>query len=398
MRLPLPVGGLVTALACLTAALGLTTAVAGPGAAAAGPRSAGMPFGMSVGAVGAAVRLTPNGCDQSQLIVDPSGHAHGFAVCRNATTGRHYVSYLEGSGSTWHTTVTSVNSFLVSVADDGVNTYAMIYDTHQDLRLVIRSRAGRLSNNLLQHTPTTAWADGSIIAAGGRWWAVWSVPAAACGCNQLWSARTMGTAHATHNTYLRGIEPFLAKRGGSAILTWLQGGIGSAPDGTTGVIAIGYPTATGFTQSLTGIRGALYPVVAIDGPRLALSWQSRVNGLWGVEFRDQVAGRWVGHRFTPNIDELIDPVHAVFTSQIPVQVSGGVVSLAWTTRRNAAVTATVLAQRVGTAWTTTLLADNQPGRHGNRLASLTMVGGRAFVAMTHVGNGAGDYYDVLRRE
>ena len=341
--------------------------------------------------------MTPDGCDQSRVVVDASGRGHGFTNCRDAVTGAHHLGYVEGSGTTWHTTVTTISSFVVSAADDGTNTYALAFTPGRQVRLVIRSRSGHLSSTLLQHTPNSAWADGSIIAAGGRWWAVWSVPDAACGCSHLWTARTMSTPYGSHNTYLRGIQPSLALRGRSSVLAWLKDGRSAAADGTTGVVAVGYPTATGFTQNVVGVRGALYPVVATVGGSPVLNWQSRLNGAWGVEFRQLTASGWVGRRLGPTVDRSVDPDHALFTDPVPMQVGPHTVSLAWTTRRSSTTTVTVLARRIGSTWTTTLVGDGRPGGHGNRVAALSGSGAHLDLILTHIGTSTTEYYDVRRR-
>ena len=70
----------------------------------------------------------------------------------------------------------------------------------------------------------------------------------------------MLTLYSAHRTTLIGANPYLANRVTTAILMWSEG------YGSGGSIAVGYPTATAFTQSRPGFAG-YYPSVSMVGGR-----------------------------------------------------------------------------------------------------------------------------------
>ena len=366
---------IASAVSLLTA-VALVAAVAPPATAAPAPR-----LTPAVRSYTAPVRIAPNGCSPALLVFDGTGRGHGFTTCPQA-------AYIEGAGSSWKVVKGADQGIPASVADDGVNTYALFSNGFGVLRLLIRSRAtGRLTVKVLSTTYYGGPNEATVIGRGGRWWAVWGVSDGGCACNQLWTARTMLTPYSAHRTTLIGANPYLANRGSSAILTWSQGYTWG------GSVAVGYPTTSGFTQSRPGFAG-IFPSVSVAGGTLRLTYQTGFNH---VVYQQLVNGHWSGHTFTRTLTYRSAQAYGIFHRPVPIVVSGSVVRLGWSTPHSSTVHATVVAKRVGSTWTETLVSDGLTSPLGNDLASMGMAGSQTVLVITHVTSNPNTTFDVVRR-
>lgn len=205
----------------------------------------------------------------------------------------------------------------------------------------------------------------------------------------------MLTPYSAHNTYLTGIDPYLAKRGRSALLTWSAGG------GSGGQVAYGYPTTTGFTQLSTGASGAL-PTVTTAGGVLRFTYVSSYLGTtrtYTLYYRELVNGVWrqtalapgVAVAWTGGADPEIVPIAPV--------VDGSTVSVAYTTIRTGPIYVPTVSQRVNGVWSRTAVTDGQTLVKGAGAAGLGSVGGRLTLVSSHLGSvPATSSYDVARRQ
>lgn len=151
----------------------------------------GMGPAQAVAAFGAAVRVTPTGCLITKATWDGTGTARGFASCYLSGTYRRTVVYVQGTGSTWRSTAvgSGVDAEVLSTADDGVNTYALLAgswgsDATRRLRVLTRTRAGAVSIRALMTVSSKARGGRSspTPGAGGRCGRGRTAAAAATGC------------------------------------------------------------------------------------------------------------------------------------------------------------------------------------------------------------------------
>lgn len=157
--------------------------------------------------------------------VDADGLVHGFANVTGRTTGE--IRYFEGRGSRWTVLATPYRGDVLSVAVDRTGTY-VLHRAPDGLRISKRLRDGRWTGGHLlvpqAAVPPVASVEADLVAADGRWWAVWSwLPAAAM---DVFEAGTVGGGF--HSDRVTGSPapdraPTLALTPGGAALVWQRG-------------------------------------------------------------------------------------------------------------------------------------------------------------------------------
>ena len=161
--------------------------------------------------------------------VDADGVVHGFANVSGRTTGE--IRYVEGRGSRWTVLASPYRGDVLSTAVDRTGTY-VLHRAPDGLRISKRLRDGRWTGGHLlvpqAAVPPVASVQADLVAADGRWWAVWSwLPAAALDVHE---AGTFGggirTGRVTGSP-APDTSPTLALTSGrrtGAVLVWLRSG------------------------------------------------------------------------------------------------------------------------------------------------------------------------------
>ena len=360
------------------------------------------PASAAVAPFGPPAAITPPGCFQTRVTFDRFGYARGYAQCMVDTVFGLYA--VQGSGAVWRRTRVTVGYWdVLDVADDGINTYALVRGSTTDVALqpvegpttwataaspgglenvedqlsvVIRSRAGRVTTRVLQlRQGSVEPSHGSVIGYGGRWWAVWAIPDAACACEEIWTARTMLAPYRAHRTGLHGRTPDLANRGNSAVLTWSEGPT------VGGHIAYGFPRGGDFTVIKTGYEG-FQPVISYAGGVYRIAYNSSVSGQGRPVLVTRSAGGWRSFDLTTVTGRGLGPTGV---DPIFLAVTGTTVTLAWTTRRADGPWAAMVARRVGGVWSARRVPDGLTGSAGSLATDLSHVRGRAYLVLDHVG-------------
>jgi hypothetical protein len=158
--------------------------------------------------------------------VDADGLVHGFANVTGRTTGE--IRYFEGRGSRWTVLATPYRGDVLSTAVDRTGTY-VLHRAADGLRISKRLRDGRWTGGHLlvpqAAVPPVASVEADLVAADGRWWAVWSwLPAATM---DVFEAGTVGGAFRTGRVTgspAPDRAPTLALTPDGAALVWQRGG------------------------------------------------------------------------------------------------------------------------------------------------------------------------------
>jgi hypothetical protein len=132
----------------------------------------------------------------TRLRQDTAGLAHGFAGVECGAQ-RDIIQYLEGSKASWRSARTPWRGRVLATAWDGTGTYLLFTKAEADgtsIHVAKRTGAGAFSTprKLGQAPFGIQVTGGSMVAARGRWWGVWS-EAPVSGGAELYQARTLGT-------------------------------------------------------------------------------------------------------------------------------------------------------------------------------------------------------------
>jgi hypothetical protein len=256
--------------------------------------------------LGPAVTITNSPCSggtpAGDAVAGPDGKAHGFFRFSGGNCDSR-IWYVEGSGSSWTSTVSPYRGTVLAVATDTTGTY-LLYDDGNGVRVTKRQgttfTAGRALGGRSAH--------GDVIATGGRWWAVWSqqgrLPSGAA-TTDLWQAKTIGTASGSRRiTSLDSnldTRPSLAHRpGGGAVLFWSR-----SPMSASGTAELRLATSTtGDWQSrvfVARVAGVGNPQVTSSGRTTFLLWTIGRTAFSA----DNRRGSFYNHRFlTPAYSNL----------------------------------------------------------------------------------------------
>jgi len=181
--------GLVAVVAGL-----LAGTLIGPPAASAAPPSFGAP-----------VTVTSAGCDFDEVTGDArlssDAITRGFVAFHGGSCGLEpSIRYFRRSGAGWSVATSPYRGRVLGVAADGISTW-LLYANVGGVHLGRRTTAGGFAASRRLSTVGLTGATnptGDVVAAGGRWWAVWSEPVGPGGefaQTELFQALTLGQGH-----------------------------------------------------------------------------------------------------------------------------------------------------------------------------------------------------------
>lgn len=207
--------------------------------------------------------------------VAQDGVVHGFSTVHGAAPDE--VRYVEGRGSRWRVEPTPYRGHVLSTAVDRTGSY-LLYQAKDGLRVTKRLADGRYTaGHLLQagpRVPPTGGVQADLVAAAGRWWAVWDADG-----QDLWEAGTVGGVFRTGRvtgSLAPDSTPTLALTTAApqqAVLVWLRSGVLWAARSTR-------PGAWRDSHQLGG--PARSPELVVEGSTLHLAFFRAQRVLYGV--------------------------------------------------------------------------------------------------------------------
>lgn len=215
---------------------------------------------------------------------DAGGTVHGFASFGGPVGATGYtapVKHLVGRGSSWRLEPTPYRGDVVAVAHDATGTY-LLYSTPNGLRIAKRLTSGRYTAGHLLAAPPTVDGrpgrvfDADLVAADGRWWAVWALSTGGGLGSDLHEAGTIGGTPVRARVAgqpVADVEPALALSpsggGWAADLVWTRAG-GGGQEVWAGRAT--RPGAWSLRPLITGGRVDAGPQVARVGGTLHVAW------------------------------------------------------------------------------------------------------------------------------
>jgi len=287
--------------------------------------------------VGSAATVLPSGCRPTGQAGDatagPDGVVRGFAGFQGGScTSAAGLRWFEGPGGHWRQVVSPYQGRALAVADDGTSTW-VLYAAPDGTRLGAASRTGVFTPSS-RLSATTALA-GDLVAAGGRWWAVWTERTSSSGLASLFQARTLGSVAARQRVTISAVvdaRPSLARAAsGTAVLVFDR----TNPTTRRSNLIIGRnPGAAWEWRSLTTDGASRSPSLAMAGQTTHVAWQRGSR----VVHADNGGGTFRSHTFaSPGTGPRL-------------AVSAGRVQLAWTLTRPGKPSHVFLAERSGANW------------------------------------------------
>jgi hypothetical protein len=334
-----------------------------------------------------ATALRVPGCDVvagwTRLTQDSNGIAHGFAALRCGDTyGR--INYLEGTGATWRTTRAPWTGRPLATASDTTGTYLLFERTadvggvgQQSAYIAKRTPAGRFLPPRRIGQLRRGWqlTSGSVVAAGGRWWAVWSEeqPADVGGWvpvpGDLYQARTLGrTQLRTRITTDPGQDdtPHLLLRAGNGaapVLYWRRH--------TSTMVATTTPAGPWRSRQFKADLDTIYSA-RVAGTATYLAWDTYLSASNPPPYREVRVTDNASGRFRTTIIGRSNGDYGPF-----IGVSKGRVFVSWETGTVGTTRGAQLAVRAGGHWATRAL---QPGSSGGqRIVAVVPRQGKAAV-------------------
>jgi hypothetical protein len=288
-------------------------------------------------AVGAAATVASAPCTPTGWSADAAigadGLVRGFARFQGSGCTDTRLIWFDGAGGSWRRTPSTYRGRVLAVADDGAATW-VLYAAADGTRLGSRDRAGVFQPS--SRLSTTAPVSGDLVAAGGRWWAVWAERVGTGRLASLFQARTIGTAaprqRITSAPYVDG-RPSLARvASGTAVLVFERA---HSVTGQSNVLFARNPGTGWSFSNLTANGTSKAPAVATAGQVTHVVWQQGSR----IVHADNLGGSFHSHLFaTPG-------------SAPRVATSAGRVFAAWTLARGSRPTHVFLAERAGELWT-----------------------------------------------
>src|SRR6266545_2755907 len=225
--------------------------------------------------VGSAATVVPSGCRPAGQAGDaaagPDSVVRGFASVQGGTCTDRRLRWFEGPGGHWRQVVSPYQGRVLGVADDGTSTW-VLYAAPDGTRLAAAGRAGtfgpstRLSSN--------AALAGDLIAAGGRWWAVWTERTSSAGLASLYQARTLGSAVSRQRVTISAVvdgHPSLARAAsGTAVLVFDRTNPATR---RTDLIIGRNPGSAWEWRSLTTDGASRSPSLAMAGQTTHVAWR-----------------------------------------------------------------------------------------------------------------------------
>jgi hypothetical protein len=188
------------------------------------PAAAVGPFGPVVTVVQAGCR--PDGSASGDSVVGSDGIVRGFVSFTGGNCGTNpLIRYFEGSGASWTSIVSPYRGRVLGVAWDGSATF-LLHTDGSNIRITKRDSSGFTPGRVLStHFGERFVPSGDVIAAGGRWWAVWSeqVGSGLAAQNDLFQGLTLGQGH-FHDGINRQRITFVGLDDTEPSLTFVPGG------------------------------------------------------------------------------------------------------------------------------------------------------------------------------
>jgi hypothetical protein len=232
----------------------------------------------------------------------PDGRAHGFASYVRGTCTGDPVWYFQGTMGHWTRARSPYRGDVLSVASDHTGTWVLYLGGASYDRVLLGRRlssgafaAPQVVSRLVGSAVGSGVQGASLVASGGRWWAVWAQalpdPTSSAPGTTLFEAGTLGGVRKAHRitTAPAGYQetrPSLAlttNRAGrptGAVLAWARD-VGSPVTGVQNdELWYGQAGLNGRWTARVVVRAtvnpyALFPVLARDGGTTWLAWQRR---------------------------------------------------------------------------------------------------------------------------
>jgi hypothetical protein len=356
-RFVIAVGAAVSALALLVGA--------------AGPAGA-------VGSFGPTVLVGPSGCHDIQTTTSSSGVTYGFMTCPGPT--RERLVYLTGRGAALRTVATGYYGKVLGVADDGVATFVLYaVESSGEVAVVRRTHAGSMRKSLLSDGRDSfgGFFDGSIAAAGGRFWAAWSYVNGAETVGRVVTYQTLTPALPRQLPTIRGRWPSVTLYQDRVFMVSSTSGLGSGGAIARSIARDNGSWSTAVLSDPTETMGRFAPYVVRTGSVVRVAWTEK-SGPVGTSprlvYTDQSSGRWVRTVLPGNAFEIL-PVR--------IELSGANLFVAWSGYTLSAsgrvrFSNIRVAQRTSGRWTSTAFTD---GSQAPSLLDLAAANGKATVFM-----------------
>ncbi len=288
-------------------------------------------------AVGSAVTVAPAACAPTGRSADAAmgadGLVRGFVRFQGAACTDTHLTWFEGAGATWRHAPSTYRGKVLAVADDGATTW-VLYAAADGTRLGSRDRAGvYLPSSRLS---TKAALSGDLVAAGGRWWAIWAERVGTGRLASLYQARTIGTAaprqRITSAPYVDGRPSLSRVASGTAVLAFERA---NSVSGRSDVRFGRNPGGGWSFSALTANGTSRAASLATAGQVTHVAWQQGTR----IVHADNPGGSFRSHLFaTPG-------------AAPRVATSAGRVFDAWTLPRGSRPAHVFLAERAGELWT-----------------------------------------------
>jgi hypothetical protein len=311
----------------------------------------------------------------AQTVLDKTGARHGFGQCPNQGSTLYYVS--AKPNAKWSMSKTSIEGTVVSVADDGSSTYALVGTNHGTL-LLTRSRSGQLRHTTVSRFATGPINGGAIIASHGKWFAVFpgSPKDSDATCPPIYVVGTLGASRHAKRTKLCGIDPALALTSKGKPMSAMQAGayqVGNdivvntwkhgRPSKSQVVAKHGHDASISVAKNTTRVEWSR----VIPSPNI-----SEVPALATRTGH----GKWHVKKFTaPTVSD------DFFTSMPQVVASGHMVFVGWTVEKGGKERVEI-EESSGGRWTSHLLTDGTKAGDAVFL-DLGVVHGKAYIALGH---------------
>jgi hypothetical protein len=317
----------------------------------------------AIGGFGPTVSIVDPPCEFDLFNVDVARDAgevaHGFVNLEGTGCNEDSrIDYFQGSGTTWTRQATPYRGFVVAVAWDTTGTYLLYVDRARlELRITKRLTNGTYTGGRLLSThvgPDGSTAQGDVVAAAGRWWAVWREHVAPGGGpgdefdqTDLFQAYTIGgTLHGRQRITTNPAwdsAPTLARTPASTFpltLIWARGGsdFGGSPSDLRRALGSAGGSWSSSTFTTLGTLN-FWPDAQVVGTTTYVTWNRDGRAV----VADNRGGSFASHTFsTPAIQQ----------ARSRIAVSSANVVVGWTAPTTTSYRAFV-AERVGSTWTGT---------------------------------------------
>ena len=351
----------------------LLIAVLALGLVGAAPASAVAPLGPTQ-------QIAANGCLRSAVSTGPDGVLRGFVQCVvGVDTGRSELRFVVHTPGGWQTRTTiALDGVLHDSTQDDTGTYAFY-----GASVIKVDRAGNVGPRRSVAVPGRHTDHGTIVARGGRWWAVWD--SGTDGTSEqvlLYEAGTLlgSTPPRPITRGTRDYYPSLALRpGGGLVLVWARWSADQSGRVTTDV-RLASNTGGGWqSRSLAVEAGFPAPRVAATDRHVFVSWERGGRPIVASNESGAMRSRVLSTVSCPGATR--------------VAASGSTVWVAWNGCTSDGRRDVRLAERRGGSWSTTTAFSGS----GVVVAGLSPRAGRVTISADYQGGGDSTRYRTFSR-